>query len=285
MKIVVPLVAPFLALLPPSVAVRASASEAAGLPPSGPVLALDYTGRASNDLAIADFLYFVPLISPEPVTVSESPTNTLRVRVASVRQEAHQGRSSVRLAFRVSGQGFVHYAIDPSRIIRQHERRRAAGTPLKRQLQYIRYEGPGTGLLEVEDGGEGGGKGVTTVRLHFVDHGGGSPVTIGLTDLRVADGVPQYENQLVARVNRLDFTRDGAPPRMGVRVESVKSRDAGDSFLQNVKGRFTGLVATMVIGRIAIRTIGNEAMLDFGRAILEREPSFTFPAASGVKAL
>jgi len=253
------------------------------VPPSGPVLKLDYAGQPGNDVRIADFLYFVALISPEPMTISESPTNTLSVRVSAIRQESGKERFSMSLAFDVSGQGFRHYAIDQSELVRRQSRRPATGRTVERQLDYIRYEGAGKGWLEVEGRIEGGVKTVTVVRLRFNDGDGGSPVTIGLKDVRSVDGALKSENELVARVNTLEFTRDGTPPRMGVRVGSVKRRDAGNNLFQNLKGHFIGMVANMLIPPIAIRQIGNDTMLNFGQALLNREATFTFPAAENLK--
>lgn len=250
---------------------------------SGPVVMLDYTGQAANDIPIADFLYFVPLISPEPVTVSESATNTLRVRVASIRQDVRSDRFHLNLAFDISGQGFRLYAIDQSENLRRHERHLAAGQALKKQLDYIRYEGPAKGRVEIGGRIENGVKTVTTVCLHFDDRGGASPVTVGLKDVRLDHGALTFENELVARVSLLEFTRDGAPPRMGVRINSVKRRQAGDNFYQNLKGRFVGMVANVLVESISIRKLGNDTLLNFGQAVLERKPSFTFPVAENLR--
>ncbi len=262
--------------------VGASVPESSGAPASGPVVTLDYTGQGTNGIPIADFLSFIPLISPEPVTVSESPTNTLRVRVTSICQEDRPDRFLLNLAFDVSGHGFRHYAVDQSRNIRRNERRLASGSTLKKQLDYIRFEGPGKGRVEIGGLIETGVKKVTTVSLRFDDRGGTSPVTIGLKDVRSANGVLRCENERVARVNQLAFVRDGTPPRVGVRIDSVKSRQAGDSFFQNVKGRIVGRVANTVVKPIAIRKIGNDTLLDFGQAVLDRKPAFTFPAADNL---
>ncbi|OGV68308.1 MAG: hypothetical protein A2283_13425 [Lentisphaerae bacterium RIFOXYA12_FULL_48_11] len=252
-------------------------------PSSGPVLKLDYAGQPGNDIRIADFMYFVALISPEPVTISESPTNTLRVRVVSIRQESKEDHFSINMAFDVFGQGFRHYAIDQSKNFCRQARHLAAGKTLEKQLDYIRYEGPGKGWLDVEGRMEGNSKTVTTVRLHFNGRGADSPVTIGLKDVRLVDGVLKFENELVARVNLLEFNRNGKPPRMGVRVDSVKRRDAGDNLFQKLKGQFVGMVANMLINPITIRQIGNDSMLNFGQALLNREATFTFPSAENLK--
>ena len=247
---------------------------------SGPVVALDYSGQSR--IPIADFLYFVPLISPEPVTVSESPTNTLQVRVLSVRQDVRPDRFQLNLAVDISGQGFRHYAIDQTENIRRHERLLASGQTLKRHLDYIRYEGPGKGRVEIGGRIENGVQTVMCVRLHFDDRGGASPVTVGLKDIRLADGALTCENELVARVSLLDFTRDGTPPRMGVRISSVKRRQAGDNLYQNLKGRLVGMVANALVESIVIRQLGNDTLLNFGQAVLERKPAFTFPAAENL---
>ena len=249
---------------------------------SGPVVTLDYSGK--NSIPIADFLYFVPLISPEPMTISESPTNTLQVRLDSIRQEVRTDRFLLNLAFDVSGQGFRHYAIDQSENIRRHKRRLEAGQTLKTQLDYIRYEGPGKGRVEIDGKIENGVKTILSVRLHFDDRGGASPVTVGLKNMRSTNGVILCENELVACGSLLAFTRDGTPPRMGVRVDSVKDRQAGDGFFQNLKGQIVGRIANTVIKPIAIRKIGNDTLLDFGQALLDRKPTYTFPAADNLKA-
>ena len=267
-----------------SLQVGASVPERAGASASGPVVTLDYTGQDTKGIAIADFLSFIPLISPEPVTVSESPANTLRVRVTSICQEERPDRFLLNLAFDVSGLGFRHYAIDQSKNIRRNERRLASGSSLKKQLDYIRFEGPGKGRVEIGGRVETGVKKVTTVSLHFDDRGGTSPVTIGLKDMRSTNGALRCENERVARLNRLAFIRDGTPPRMGVRIDSVKSRQAGEGFFQNVKGRIVGRVVNTVVKPISIRKIGNDTLLDFGQAIVDRKPSFTFPAADDMSA-
>ncbi len=251
--------------------------------PSGPVLKPDYTGQPENDMRIADFLYFVELISPVPVTISESPTNTLMVRVASIRQESGEDRFSINLAFDVSGQGFRNYDMDHSEILRRHSLRMANGEALEKQLDYIRYEGPGKGRLEVEGRIEGGVKTVTTVRLYFNEGPAASPVTIGIKDMRTVEGELKFENELVARVNSLEFSRDSALPRMGVRISSVKRRKAGNNLFQRLKGRVIGVVANMLLEPIKIRQIGKDTMLNFGTAVLNRDATFTFPAAGNQK--
>ncbi|MDA3924054.1 MAG: hypothetical protein PF904_05065 [Kiritimatiellae bacterium] len=254
-------------------------TEISPAPPSGPVLKLDYAGQPENDMRIADFLYFVALISPEPVTVSESPTNTLMVRVSDIRQKSGEDRFSINLEFEVSGQGFRHYAVDQSEKLRCQSHQLAAGKILKKQLDYIRYEGPSKGRLEVVGQIEEEVKTVTAVRLHFNEGAAASPVTIGLKDVRMVDGVVKFENELVACINILEFTREGATPHIG----SVKRKKAGNNLFQRLKGRVIGVVANMLTDPINIQQIGKDTMLNFGTAVLNRDATFTFPVAENLK--
>ena len=50
---------------------------------AGPTLHLDYGRGESPGSPVAEFMYFVPLISLEPVSVVKSPGNTQRVRIPS----------------------------------------------------------------------------------------------------------------------------------------------------------------------------------------------------------
>ena len=53
-------------------------------PDAGPTIRLHYGRTDGPGNAIADFMYFVPLISPERVTVVTSKGNTQRARVHAV---------------------------------------------------------------------------------------------------------------------------------------------------------------------------------------------------------
>ena len=70
---------------------------------------------------------------------------------------------------------------------------------------------------------------------------------------------------------------------MGVLLASIKAAGAGDTVWQNAWGDFKGMVANEFIPPIGIAAIGNKAMLEFGKALADRDPTFTFPYANNLK--
>ncbi|NQT51398.1 hypothetical protein HQ576_05075 [bacterium] len=251
---------------------------------AGPTLHLHYGRGGDPGSAIADFMYFVPLISPEPVTVSASAGNTQRARVLSARRRVAATSFSVVCQFEVEGTGSQQNAIDQTAHVRRHERKLRAGGSLARLLDYIRYEGPGRGRIEVDGMVADGIPTATEVRLVFND-GGRSPVTIGLKDIYYADGAYRSANEIVARVNALTFSRSADPPRMGVTVASVVRKDAGQNLWESIKGRVAGAIANLLIKPIHVEAVGNRAMLDFGLSLLLRDPTYTFPRAKNLTSL
>ncbi len=269
-----------------SMDVCADSAGAIAPPGRGPVLNLDYSRGATNDVSMADLMYFVALISPVPVTLYQSPTNTLRINATSVRREDRKEKPdcfSVTLNFDVIGSGFMHYSIDHTPELRHRRDYLASGKVIQRQLDYIRYEGPAKGSLDVEGKVEGQERIVSTVRLRLRGMDESSPIAIGLRDVRLAGDQLKYENEIVASVNMLEFKRSDKSPRMGVDVGSIKRKDVGNSFFQNFKGRIVGAVANMLIGSVAVEKAGNDAMLGFGQALLNRMPGFEFPYAKNLK--
>ena len=49
-------------------------------------------------------------------------------------------------------------------------------------------------------------------------------------------------------------------------------------------GRLKATAANLLLKPIAVEPAGNEAMLNFGLALVSKAPSFTFPNASNLKA-
>ncbi len=125
---------------------------------------------------------------------------------------------------------------------------------------------------------------VTEVRLRFNGRGRPSLVTIGLHDIRYLDGAIRLRNESVARVNTLIFRRKPGPPKMDITVASVKRKDAGSNFWQNLMGGLKGTTANLFLKPIAVEPVGNEAMLNFGLALASEAPAFTFPHARNLKA-
>ena len=66
---------------------------------------------------------------------------------------------------------------------------------------------------------------------------------------------------------------------MGITVASIarKTEKAG------LWGRFKAIVANLFIKPVKVDTLGNDTMLDFGYALLQQQPAFTFPRAENLR--
>lgn len=243
---------------------------------SGPTLHLAPGQRAGSSNPAAAFMYFVPLISPEPVvSYSTASSQTVRVGPATIRVNANSFVATCNVSFQ--GQGSQMTVFDLNHEIHRHERMLKAGGALAHQLKSILVHGGGTGRIEVEGTITNGVQTVDTVRLHFGSEA--SPVMIDLCDIRWLDGQFRTASEMVARVSSLTFRRSAGVPKMEVTVTSVKDKDAGDSLWQNFKGRIKGIAANMLIDPLPVEAEGHRAMLDFGQALVSGASTFTFPQA------
>ena len=152
------------------------------------------------------------------------------------------------------------------------------------QLGSINVEGAGSVSVEVTGTMTGQVPTVTEVRLRFNRRGRPSPVTIGLQDIRYFAGAFQLHNESVARVNTLIFRRKAGPSKMDITVASVKRKDAGNNFFQNLIGGLKGTTVNLFIQPITVDRAGSEAMLNFGLALAVEAPAFTFPRANNLRA-
>jgi hypothetical protein len=250
--------------------------------PKGPTLLLDYGNTNSPGNPITAFMYFVPLISPEPVSITENPGNTQRARVLQAKRHTSAESFSMECEFVISGNGVQRNVFDLAGILRRNQKKLQEGGTLERQLDYINVTGPGHGSVEVEGSISNGVPRVTVVRLHFGGHGQPSPVTIGLEDIRSVQGQIRHENELVAQVETLTFRRAQGPPKMEVTVGSVKHKDAGNGLWQRFIGNVTGAAANLLLKPLTVERIGHKAMLDFGLALVLAQPQFTFPKAGNL---
>jgi hypothetical protein len=125
---------------------------------------------------------------------------------------------------------------------------------------------------------------VTEVRLRFNDRGRPSVVTIGLHDIVYLDGRFRRRHERVARVNTLIFRSQPGPPKMDITVASVKRKDAENNFWQNLIGGLKGTAANLFLDPVPVEPAGNEAMLNFGNALVSEAPAFTFPRSRNLKA-
>jgi hypothetical protein len=260
---------------PPALAVTDAAT--------GPTVRLDYGRGQSAGNPVASFMYFVPLISPEPVFSSTSPGSTQTARVLSTRRKDTVHSFVVNCDFEFTGDGSQQSILDLAPTIRRQERDLIAGGSTGRQLSSITVNGPGSGTVEVEGTISNHVDIVREVRLRFNAHRKISPVSIELCEIRYNDGEFQRLNEIVARVNTLTFRREPGPTKMEVTVASVKNKTAGDGLWQNFRASIKGFAANLLIDPLTVEAIGHRAMLDFGGALASGAGTFTFPRATNLK--
>ena len=249
---------------------------------TGPTIRLDYGRGQSPGNPVASFMYFVPLISPEPVSSTTSPGSTQAARVLSAKRKSTAHSFVVTCEFEFTGNGSQQSLLDLAPTIRRHERQLRAGGSTGRQLSSITVNGPGSGTIEVEGTISNSVETVSEVRLRFNAHGKTSPVSIGLCEIRYREGEFRRLNEIIARVNTLTFRRKPGPPKMEVTVASVKNKGAGDGLWQNLKGSIKGVAANLLIDPLTVEAVGHRAMLDFGRAVASGAATFTFPRATNL---
>jgi len=251
--------------------------------PAGPTLQLDYGQGTAPASSIGDFMYFVPLISPDAVSIFTNAGNT---QAACIRSFSGRTNGTTFLAvcdFEFTGDGCLQNVFDHAAKIERREKELAAVGMLAHQLDSINVQGSGSGSVEIDGILTNGQLIVTTVRLQFNRHGHASPVSIGLVDICRRDGKVQLENAMTARVNTLVFRRKSGPPKMEVTLASVKRKDAGDGLWSNFVGGIKGAAANLFLPPLSIEADGQQAMLDFGLALAVEKPAFTFPLATRLK--
>jgi len=250
--------------------------------PTGPTIRLDYGRDQSPGNPVASFMYFVPLISPEPVSSTTSPGSTQAARVLSAKRKSTAGSFVVTCEFEFTGSGSQQSLLDLAPTIRRQEGQLRAGGSTGRQLSSITVNGPGSGTVEVEGTISNSVETVSEVRLRFNAHGKTSPVSIALCGIGYREGEFRRLNEIIARVNTLTFRRKPGPPKMEVTVASVKSKGAGNGLWQNLTGSIKGLAVNLLIDPLTVEAIGHRAMLDFGGALTSGAATFTFPRATNL---
>ena len=252
---------------------------------TGPTLQLDYGRGPTASNSISEFMYFVPLIAPESVSVITNAGNTQSARVQSFSCTTNGSTFLATCEFQFTGQGFQQNIFDLSAKIKKRDAELRAGHPLTRQLDSINVEGAGSGTVEITGALTNGQHHVTEVRLRFNSHGHPSPVSVCLVDICWRNDRVERINALTARVNSLVFRQKPDAPKMEVSLASVKRKEAGDSLWQNFVGELKGAAANLFLPPMSIEAGGQQAMLDFGLALATEKPSFTFPNATRLKSV
>jgi hypothetical protein len=252
--------------------------------PTGPTLHFDFGSGKPLDNPLSRFMYFVPLICPETVTIFTNRGNTQCARVLSCTCRTNGTLFHATCEFQFTGEGLEQNVFDHDVAIQRHELDLKAGKPLPHQIASISVQGPGYGSIEIDGALSNGVRSVTEMSMRFTDHGHASPVNISLVDIHYRDGSMHLENEMVARVNSLTFLRKSGLPKMEVTLDSVKRKDAGDSLWQNFLGGIKGATANMFLPPLNVTSDGYRAMMNFGLALAAQDPSFTFPFATRLKA-
>jgi hypothetical protein len=251
--------------------------------PTGPTLNFDYGVGKPLANSLDKFMYFVPLISPELVSVFTNTGNSQCARVLSFDFQTNAATFHVTCEFDFIGKGLLQDDFDHANAIRQHDHDLKAGKTLAHQIASINVQGAGSGTVEIEGTLIKGVRVVTDLRMRFNSHGHTSPVNIILADISYRDGALHFENETVARVNALTFFKKAGESKMEVTLASVKRKDAGDSLWQNLIGGLKGAAANLLLPPLTVTTNGYDAMMDFGLALATQKGTFTFPFATRLK--
>ena len=247
--------------------------------PTGPTLQFGYDGDRPLDNPLSEFMYFVPLISPENVALSTNAGNTQRAEVISFQCQTNGASFQAVCEFNFVGDGIQRNVFGHTAIIQRKQKDLDAGKTLAHQLEAISVEGAGSGSIEIEVTLTNDQPVVTEMQIRFNGHGHTSPVTVELEDISLKDGVYHYDNEIVARVNTLTFRQKSDPPKMEVNLASVKSKGAGNGMWSNFVGGLKGTAANMLLPPLTITVDGHKSMLDFGLALALQKATFTFPFA------
>jgi hypothetical protein len=249
---------------------------------SRPTMIMGYSKEKFAKNPIASFAYFVPLIAPTRVDSISSVDNEQQVAIISHKITVDSKSFQATCEFELSGSGFYMNTFDPAGMIAAQTDELKKGKTMTNMLDYIKFEGDGFGVIEVKGTITGSTRIVTEVDIQFNARSNESPVTIGLYDIKPKDGEYTYKNRskkVVARVNTLSFKKTTETPRMGIKVASISAAAASEGFFSGLKA----VIANLFIKPMKVDKLGNTTMLEFGYALLQKKPTFTFPKAKNIK--
>lgn len=249
---------------------------------AGPTISLATNPDAVQNSA-ATLMYFVPLVSPTLVDSVSSQDNQQLAHILSIQRDLNRKDFRVVCEFDLQGSGCHTSTYEPNAMIDFWLPNVKSGKPMTNMLDYIKLEGSGYGSVEVTGQTVKGRREVSTVRVHFNRRGFKSPVAIGLYNIKPKDGRYEFANrsdQLVARVNTLTFRKTDPETKatMLVEVASVVGAEEKEGFWGNLKGA----LANLFIPPVEVDPAGNDAMIQFGTALLNGQNSFTFPKAKNL---
>jgi hypothetical protein len=249
---------------------------------SGPTIYMDYGSGGAKSNPIENFMYFVPLVSRTGLSTTISSNNKQRARIISWNKQTDDKFFEVLCEFEMKGGGAYEAIFDPNEMIAEYSRYFERGQNLENMLEFIRFESECFGLIEIQGQVLESVEIVTQVKIHFDSKSHKSPVTIGVYDVSFVEGGYKNANRCeerVVRVKNLTFTKTSKVPRMVVQVSSLKAREGTEGLWSAIKA----IVANLFIKPMPVSEIGNETMLEFGRALLEKKASFIFPKSENLR--
>lgn len=251
--------------------------------PTGPTLQLDYGQGQPQENAVGKFMYFVPLISPDPSTIFTNAGNSQCARVISFESRTNGNTFHATCKFEFTGTGALQNVFDLTQHLHSREAKLKDGDTVKHQLAAISVSGPGRGDVLVEGMMENGNPQVKQVTIRFDRDGLPSPVTVDLQDFVWHEGKFSPDNERVACVNSLTFRRSDDTPKMEVSLGSIKAKNAKSNLWRNFWGGLKAVTANLFLPPLKITDEGQQTMLDFGKALATEQPAFTFPHAGRLK--
>jgi hypothetical protein len=248
---------------------------------NGPTIKLSYDTLKPQKMPTPSFMYFIPLISPPLISTQTSSHNRQQAMFTSYEKTVVLDTFTLSCDFELQGSGFFVDIFDPNGVIAAFPDEIKKNAPVTNILDYIRLEGEGFGRIDVKGTIADSNVTVTQVDVRFGTKGK-SPVTIGLYSVAPENGKYKYENrydEIVAKVATLTFKKTDGIPKMGIEVVSVNKASRPNSYI----GRVKGFIVNFFIPPVAISKLGNDTMLQFGQALLNKQTSFTFPKATNLK--
>lgn len=250
---------------------------------TGPRLHLDYDRDSIPSNPVDCFMYFIPLTSPTSVTVSTEPGTTFRASITSWKTQQKGSRVYVKCDFEVTGQGDYRVSYIPDEMIRHSLSRADNPKEIAPLLEWIRLDGPCLGRIDGYGKIIGDSIQMESVEISFTRDNTKSPIQVSIYDVPRVRGRYLFENRTncqIARINSLTFNRnDGQSPRMSVEIASLKKPQKKEGLFS----RLTAMIANILSTSTPVAPVGNTTMMDFGVALYQKKPVFTFPAASNIQ--
>ena len=249
--------------------------------PNGPTVYLFGKNGNYPDNKLADFMYFVPLISPVPVTAFISLNNTQGGHLLSYESGHTENSFYVACDFRMEGKGFYIDEFDDDAMVNWNTKPAANKKVLKNILDYIKFEGEGYGKIEAKGEIADSKLTVENVVVQFNARGTESPVSVGLYDVDITkktNGHYKISNKKVAKITTLTFNRTEGAPKLDIKISAVgKDTDSLGTWAHIV-----GYFGNFFIEPIEIDKLGNNTMLNFGLCLYDKDATFTFPEAKNL---